>query len=147
MSSRRAPWNSPRRESPGGVEDKGAVLGVIAAVGAGVVLQQVQPRTAHRSDGAPGEPPEVGDEVGGHLSDRAINPLGLEDLSSHGTAQVVRDGLQPGGNLIAEGFIVLRGNDSPRLPVFDVQEDPGIIASLAPDPGPVPVHSQLAEGT
>ena len=60
-------------------EDEGAVLGVVAVVGAGVIFPDVDGRIADAADRSPGEPAEVDDQIGRNVANIVVDLLGLED--------------------------------------------------------------------
>ena len=70
MSSRWAPVDLALQRAVGGGQDERAELGVVAVVGAGVVLADVERRVADAADRPPGQAAEVDDQVRGDVADR-----------------------------------------------------------------------------
>ena len=63
-------------------QDERPELGVVAVVGPGVILQDVDRRIADAADRSPVEGAEVDDQVGRDVLDRVVDLLGLEDQCS-----------------------------------------------------------------
>src|SRR5260370_34936725 len=91
---RQAGGDEPARRGAGGVEDEGAELCVVAGVGAGIVLLEVEAAVAHAADGTPVESAEVNDEIGSDVAHVAIDLLGLEDEGGGRAALGMDEGLE-----------------------------------------------------
>ena len=118
---------------------------MVAVVGAGVVLLHVTARIADAADGAPIEGAEVDHQVGRDVADGPVDLLRFIHQRPHRASLVVWQRLQSALELVADRLVV-PGIDRPaRLPALHIEEDPGIVPTLAPRLGLLPIHAQLAE--
>jgi hypothetical protein len=124
-------------------QDERAVLGVVAIIGPGVVLLDVERSIADLADGTPVEIAEIDNQVGGYVADLAVNLLGLEDARSHRLALVVHCGFEPRLQVIADALVVVGVDRPARLAPLHVQEHSRVVPAFAPGDGAFPIHVQI----
>src|SRR5260370_18254348 len=119
------------RIEAGCVEDEGGGLCVVAGVGAGAVLLDVEAAVAHAADGTPVESAEVNDEIGSDVAHVAIDLLGLEDEGVERATLGIGKGFEAEFHLVAEGLVFRGGYYAARLAALDVEENTGVVTDLA----------------
>ena len=127
-------------------EDEDPLLRVVRVVGAGVVLERVDPLVAaDGADGAPEQVAEVDDQVGRDAVHLGVDLLREVDLRRDRVPVLVRNRLQPPLEVGAHALVVLGRDRALRLAVAHVEEDPRVVAALAPRRRARPVDADVGE--
>ena len=88
-------------------EDEGAMLSVVAVIGAGVIFPDMDGGIANTADRSPREPAEVDDEIGRHVANIVVDLLRLVDQRAECVAERIPGGLEPCLDLVAEPLVIL----------------------------------------
>src|SRR5204862_7763270 len=109
------------------------------------VLVREQARVADRPYGPPRQVAEVDEEVGGDPTNFGVDLLRLEDLRPERLAVRAESGLELVDQFVT-GLFVPRGIDhAVLLATLDVQEQPSVVAAVAPCDRPGPVDRYILE--
>jgi hypothetical protein len=119
---------------------------VVRIVRAGVVLGRMDAVGApDRSDGAPREVGEIDEQVGCNAVLLVVDVLGAKDARPERLAVGAAERSQLVGELRADALVVLRRNRALGLAVAHVEEDPPVVAAVAPGGRRAPVDARLGE--
>ena len=119
---------------------------MVGVVGARVVLEGVNAVQADGPHRAPGQVPQVHDQVGRDVVHLAVDLLGLAHHRAHASALVVGQGGQFGRQFLAHGFVVRGVDNALGLAAFDVDVHARVVSPRGPGHGARPVHGHLLQG-
>ena len=118
---------------------------VVGVVGAGVVLERVVAPVAERAVAAPREVAEVDDEVGRDAAALAPEVLGAVDARADRAVRARRAPRAARSARRAAPRSSAGAHDALRLAALDVEEQPAVVAALAPRPRARPVDVGVAQ--
>src|SRR5260370_21880747 len=127
------------------VSDHDAKLGMITIIGRGIILKGIEGAMAASAERAPGEITEVDDQVWREPVTFFVYFLRLVHLCADVYTIVVYQRFKLRLELITKSLILVAFDDTPGFAPLDIEEDTGIIATIAPDPGSTPVNLTLVD--
>src|SRR5579883_386374 len=125
------------------VLDDDAKLGVIAVIGAGIILKGVDRTMSNGPDRAPEEVAKVDNQVWRHAVTLLIDVLRLVDGGADIDTVGVDDSFQSGFHFVTQCLILGRLDNALRLASFNIEKDTRIVAAIAPYSGLAPIDFAL----